>query len=249
VGKKPPSRSINFITAHDGFTLADLVAYSHKHNTANGEDNRDGTDANHSWNNGAEGPTRKKAILAARRRDQRALLATLIFARGTPMLSMGSEFGQTQNGNNNAYAQDNDVSWLDWEKADPNLLAFTTRALALRRATPAFTDEHFLTGEARDKAPPDVQWLGEDGAPLTWEQWGERHFLAAVFSVGESRAALLLNAGKTFVACPLATRAGKIWRRALDTATEDGAPDLADDAGVAGRAAAVFIEENENPRI
>ncbi len=98
---------------------------------------------------------------------------------------MGSEFGHSQNGNNNAYAQDNDVSWLDWEKADPNLLAFTTRALALRRATPAFTDEHFLTGEARDKAPPDVQWLGEDGAPLTWEQWGERHFLAAVFSVGE----------------------------------------------------------------
>ena len=146
-GKKPPSRSINFVTAHDGFSLADLVAHAHKHNEANGENNRDGTDANHSWNNGVEGATQDEPILAARRRDQRALLATLIFSRGTPMLSMGAEFGHSQNGNNNAYAQDNEISWLDWEKADPRLLAFAARALALRLKTPAFTDDNFLTGE------------------------------------------------------------------------------------------------------
>lgn len=251
-GKKPPSRSINFITAHDGFTLADLVAYAHKHNKANGEDNRDGTDANYSWNNGVEGPTRNETILAARRRDQRALLATLIFARGAPMLSMGAEFGQSQRGNNNAYAQDNAISWLAWDKADPNLLAFTKRALALRRATPAFTDDHHFTGIARDGGPPDVEWLGEDGAPLTPEQWrdGDRHFLGFIVTVGASRAALLLNAGKAAVACPLPARPGKIWRRALDTATEDGAPDAAPSAeAVEGRSAAVFIEEAKIPRI
>ena len=250
-GKKPPSRSINFVTAHDGFSLADLVAHAHKHNEANGENNRDGTDANHSCNNGVEGATRDEAILAARRRDQRALLATLIFSRGTPMLSMGAEFGHSQNGNNNAYAQDNEISWLDWEKADPRLLAFAAQALALRLKTPAFTDDKFLTGEPGGDAPPDVEWLGEDGAPLTPDQWwqSERHFLAAIFSADGTRAALLLNAGKTPVACPLPRRAGKYWRRALDTAAEDGAPGPADDAGVAARAAAVFIEDNEHPRI
>jgi len=250
-GKKPPSRSINFVTAHDGFTLADLVAYAHKHNEANGENNRDGTDSNHSWNNGAEGATRSRKIQAARRRDQRALLATLIFARGTPMLSMGAELGQSQQGNNNAYAQDNEISWLDWEKLDPRLLAFATRALALRRTIPAFTDDHFLTGKPRGDAPPDVQWLGEDAAPLNTEQWRDpaRHFVAAVFTVDGSRAALLLNAGKTTVACPLPRRAGKIWRCALDSANADGAPDSACGVGVAGRAAAVFVEDDETTRI
>ncbi len=110
-----PSSSVNFIVAHDGFTLADLVSHERKHNEPNGEGNRDGTDANYSWNNGAEGVTGDPAILAARRRDQRNLLASLLLARGTPMLAMGSECGQSQGGNNNPYALDNATSWMDWE--------------------------------------------------------------------------------------------------------------------------------------
>ncbi|MBB4197341.1 glycogen debranching enzyme GlgX [Rhodoblastus sphagnicola] len=245
-GKKPPSRSVNFVTAHDGFTLADLVSYARKHNEANGEQNRDGTDASFSWNNGVEGATKDEAILAARRRDQRALLATLIFSRGTPMLSMGAEFGHSQNGNNNAYAQDNEVSWLDWDKADPRLLAFVTRALALRRTTPAFTDETFLTGADQGDSPPDVEWFGERDPMRAPDHWrgGERLFLGAVFTLGESRAALLLNAGRAPVACALPPRAGKSWRRALDTQSEDGAP-RAERGVIAARSAVVFIEENQ----
>ncbi|PPQ40226.1 glycogen operon protein [Rhodoblastus acidophilus] len=247
-GKKPPSRSINFVTAHDGFTLADLVSYAHKHNEANGEANRDGTDANYSWNNGVEGETADATILAARRRDQRALLATLIFSRGTPMLSMGAEFGQSQRGNNNAYAQDNEISWLDWAGGDPRLLAFAMRALALRRAIPAFTDEHFLTGAARDDGPADVEWWGVDGPLRAPEQWqGARHFLGAVFTVGDSRAALLLNAGSAPVARALPHRAGKRWRLALDSQTEDGAPIPTSRIVVAARSAAVFVEDVARP--
>jgi glycogen operon protein len=244
-GKKPPSRSVNFITAHDGFTLADLVSYAHKHNEANGEHNRDGTDANFSWNNGVEGASDDEAVRAARRRDQRNLLATLIFSRGTPMLSMGAELGQSQSGNNNAYAQDNALSWLDWERADPRLLAFAARALALRRATPAFTDERFLTGAARDGGEPDVLWLGEGGAPLTPDQWrdGERRFLGAIFLAGGSRAALLLNAGPAPVSCAPPRRAGASWRRALTTESEDGAPTATQDDAVAGRSLVVLIEQ------
>ena len=123
--RRRPSSSVNFVTAHDGFTLRDLVSYSHKRNAANGEDNRDGTNDNFSWNNGVEGETDDDAILAARGKDQRNLLASLLLARGTPMLSMGAELGQTQAGNNNAYAQDNETAWLDWSGADRELLAFT----------------------------------------------------------------------------------------------------------------------------
>ncbi len=134
---RPVSRGINFVTAHDGFTLADLVAYREKHNEANGEANRDGTDNNLSWNNGAEGPSDDPAIRAARARDGRALLATLLLARGTPMLSMGDEAGRTQHGNNNAYAQDNALSWFDWDGLDGDLLAFTAGLVRARLACPA----------------------------------------------------------------------------------------------------------------
>ncbi len=121
---RPPSRSVNFVTAHDGFTLADLVTYAAKHNEANGEDNRDGSDASWSWNHGVEGPTVDPGIAAARGRDVRNLLATLLLSRGTPMLAMGDELGRTQRGNNNAYAQDGPLTWIDWGTADSTLIAF-----------------------------------------------------------------------------------------------------------------------------
>ena len=145
-GKRGPSRSIDYVSAHDGFTLADLVSHDRKHNEANGEQNRDGTDSNWSWNHGQEGPSADPAVVEARRRDQRNLLATLLASRGTPMLAMGSETGHSQAGNNNAYAQDNENSWLDWDGADAALTAFARELIAIRLAHPALRQDRFLTG-------------------------------------------------------------------------------------------------------
>ena len=162
-----PSRGVNFITAHDGFSLADLVSYGHKYNAANGEENRDGTNDNISWSNGAEGPSDDPRIIAARRRDARALLATLLLSRGAPMLSMGDELGRTQGGNNNAYAQDNALSWLDWSKGDADLAAFVSELAALRTAHPALRADRFLAGEtAPGASAPDVQWLAQQGGQI-----------------------------------------------------------------------------------
>ena len=141
-----PSKGVNFVVAHDGFTLADLVTYERKHNEANGEGNRDGTDANFSWNHGVEGPTQDPAILAARARDQRNLLLLLLASRGTPMLAMGSELGFSQGGNNNAYAQDNATTAIDWSAVDGSLIAFVRRLVAIRRSRPALSRDAFLTG-------------------------------------------------------------------------------------------------------
>ncbi len=170
--KGAPSRGVNFITAHDGFTLADLVAHERKHNEANGENNRDGTDANHSWNNGQEGATGDASVHSARALDQRNLLATLLLARGTPMFCMGSETGHSQGGNNNAYAQDNAISWIDWSKADASLVDFTAGLIALRKNRRVLHDDHFLTGQAQDDSGiPDVAWLSPSGAPLREQDW------------------------------------------------------------------------------
>ena len=134
--RRRPSASINFITAHDGFTLRDLVSYERKHNEANGEDNRDGTDDNRSWNCGAEGPTGDPQILALRARQSRALLGTLLLSRGVPMILGGDELGRTQGGNNNAYCQDNPTSWFDWDAADAGLTAYTRRLIAVPPRAP-----------------------------------------------------------------------------------------------------------------
>ena len=183
---RPVSRSINFITAHDGFSLADLVAYTGKHNAANGEANRDGTDNNLSWNNGAEGPSDHPVVRARRARDVRALLATLLLSRGTPMLSMGDEAGRTQHGNNNAYAQDNPLSWFDWEGMNRDLLGFTARLVRARRDCPALRGAAALTGAAVDAAGvPDVAWYAADGQPMTADRWNDarnRTLLAALYA-------------------------------------------------------------------
>jgi glycogen operon protein len=170
-----PSRGVNFIVAHDGFTLADLVSFETKRNQANGEDNRDGADDNRSWNRGVEGPTNDPEISAARLADQRALLATLLLARGTPMLTMGAEIGHSQGGNNNAYAQDNPVSWLDWAAADPGLQAFAARLLTLRRRHLTLRADRFLTGAPGPDMGPwaDVVWRGADGGDLTAWNWDD----------------------------------------------------------------------------
>ncbi len=145
-GGRRPTASVNLITVHDGFTLRDLVSYNDKHNEANGEDNRDGTSDNESWNCGAEGPTTDPGILALRARQSRAMLTTLMLSFGVPMLLGGDEIGRTQHGNNNAYCQDNEITWLDWANADKELLDFTRRLIALRRAHPVFRRRRFLAG-------------------------------------------------------------------------------------------------------
>ncbi len=182
------SRSINFVAAHDGFTLADLVAYAAKQNEANGEDNRDGADDNLSWNCGAEGETLDPNVLDRRKSDIRALLTTLIAARGTPMLCMGDELGRTQRGNNNAYAQDNALAWVDWASADAELIDFSARLIKLRRAVSALRNEQPLTGAPRDASGiPDVEWLTLDGAPFAIADWDDpdaKTLTAAFYDAG-----------------------------------------------------------------
>lgn len=160
------TRSVNFLAAHDGFTLADLTAYLQRHNDANGEHNRDGHHENLSWNNGVEGPSDDPAIQAARRRDVMALLSTLFLSRGTIMLTAGDEFGRTQQGNNNAYCQDNAIGWVDWAGRDSIIEAHAFALAALRADTPVSQSTDFFSDA-------DVEWLDEQGQPLTISQWEE----------------------------------------------------------------------------
>ena len=169
-----PWTSVNFITAHDGFTLHDLVSYNDKHNLANGEDNRDGSDNNRSWNCGAEGPTAEAKVNKVRARQMRNLMTTLLFAQGTPMMLAGDEFGRTQNGNNNAYCQDNEISWVDWKLQQQNssMLEFTRRVVGLRHQLPMLRRGRYLHTAADDLGNvQEVAWLCSDGSALTAEQW------------------------------------------------------------------------------
>jgi isoamylase len=169
-----PYASINFITAHDGFTLHDLVSYNVKCNEANGEHNRDGNDNNLSWNHGVEGPTDDPAIIALRARQKRNLLATLLFSQGVPMLLAGDEMGRTQDGNNNAYCQDNAVSWIDWNlsPADRELMDFVTRLIQLRRDHPVFRRRNFFQGqEIRGTGNKDIHWIKPDGTEMSDHEW------------------------------------------------------------------------------
>jgi glycogen operon protein len=238
-----PWASINFVTAHDGFSLRDLVSYDHKHNEANGEENRDGTDANHSWNCGAEGPSDDPAIRRLRLLQQRNLLTTLLVSQGIPMLLAGDELGRTQGGNNNAYCQDNEVSWLDWDldAEGRSLLEFTRRLVHLRRDHIVFHRHRFFRGlRTPDSDIEDIVWLRSDGHPRQQEDWEdpESRYVAFVLS-GEAFGYHLTASGEpesdqTFLVIlnaqpePLAfrlppRRLGTRWQAVLDT-TVDGSP-------------------------
>ena len=172
-GRKP-SASVNFVTAHDGFTLADLVSYNEKHNEANGEGNKDGEGHNRSWNCGAEGPTENEAVLALRRRQQRNFLATLLLSQGVPMLAHGDELGRTQRGNNNGYCQDNELTWVDWELDEHReaLLEFTRSLVRLRREHPALHRRlHFQGPSATTSGVGDVAWFTPSGCEMTQADW------------------------------------------------------------------------------
>ena len=184
---RDPFASINFITAHDGFTMRDLVSYNEKHNEDNLEDNTDGTDDNRSWNGGVEGDTADPEILALRARRHRCLLATLLLSQGTPMLLGGDEIGRTQHGNNNAWCQDDEISWYDWEHADEQLRRFTRRLIALRRGHPVFRRESFLTGREQRESDrlPDAWWFRSDGRKMTNSDWDDGEPVLGLFLNGE----------------------------------------------------------------
>jgi len=229
-----PVASVNFVTAHDGFTLADLVSYNEKHNEANGEGNRDGESFNRSWNCGVEGPSDDAAILACRRRQQRNLLATLFLSQGVPMLLGGDEIGRTQRGNNNAYCQDNQVSWFDWLRADDELLAFTRHVIALRREHPIFRRRRWFQGRPI-RGTPDIAWFRPDGAEMDDADWASGFAKSvAVFLNGDAipdrdergrqvtddRFLLVLNAHDEPIDWRLPRHRVARWTVALDTAQE-----------------------------
>jgi isoamylase len=172
--RRTPAASVNLITVHDGFTLRDLVSYDTKHNEANGESNRDGTTDNRSWNCGAEGPTPDPEVVALRARQSRAMLSTLLLSFGVPMLLGGDELGRTQNGNNNAYCQDNEISWFDWSAVDTGLLSFTADLVAFRRAHPVFRRRRFLTGAETS----ELGWFTPAGTPMNEGDWADPNALA-----------------------------------------------------------------------
>ena len=170
-GGRRPCASINFVTCHDGFTLQDLVSFERKHNEANGENNRDGSDDNRSWNCGAEGPTADPAVLAMRARQERNFLATLLLSQGIPMLLGGDEMGRTQRGNNNAYCQDNEISWFDWERCDQALLDFVSELCKLRREHPVFRRHRWFQGKPAHGSGADIGWFDAHGHEMTDDDW------------------------------------------------------------------------------
>jgi len=237
-GGRSPSASVNFVTCHDGFTLADLVAHNDKHNEANLEDNQDGEDHNRSWNCGVEGPTEDPAVLALRARQQRNFIATLLLSQGVPMLLAGDELGRSQQGNNNAYCQDNPLSWLDWtlDEQAGALLAFTRRVIALSRH-PVFGRRGFLQGrDIHGTGLKDIAWLKPDASEMSPEDWETDHTLCLGMHLAgdaieerDSRGRrladddflVLLNAHHEAIPFTLpAGRPGLEWRLMLDTARE-----------------------------
>jgi isoamylase len=210
---KGPARSLNFVTCHDGFTLNDLVSYQRKHNDENGEFGRDGTDANYSDNCGVEGPSQDPVVEALRERLIKNFLLTLFIARGVPMLLGGDEFRRTQRGNNNAYCQDNEVSWIDWRFVErhPDIHRFTRGMIAFRRAHRVLRKEEFYTDA-------DIKWFGPEGGAPEWADKERRSFACLILGGTEPDLLLLFNADARiidFVVPP--SPAGTIWRLAADT--------------------------------
>ena len=238
-----PFASINFVTAHDGFTLADLVSYNQKHNEANGEGNRDGTDDNRSWNHGVEGPTDDPEIVALRRRQMRNFLVTLLLSQGVPMILGGDELGRTQRGNNNAWCQDNELSWFRWDEADEELLSFARRVIRLRLDHRVFRRQKFLEGrELMGSGAPDVWWFRPDGRRMTQADWrrGDAHTLGVFLNgreigtpsptgepVSDDSFLMLFNAWDGPIAFTLPPRRfGRRWALALSTWEPEADGDL-----------------------
>jgi len=242
---RPATDSVNFVTAHDGFTLADLVSHHGKRNGANGEDGCDGAGDNNSWNHGVEGATQDPAIRARRAGDVRALLATLLAARGTPMLNMGDEAGRSQDGNNNAWCQDNAVSWFDWRGADDTLISFTARLVAARRAHPALHGAAPLTGAPDGDGGADLAWLRLDGAPMAEADWTDPAAAGVAMLLREAGDRMLVaihrgDAPARLVLPP--PRAGRGWRILADSGDPAREGWVGGEATLAPRSVAWFAD-------
>jgi glycogen operon protein len=225
---RAPFHSVNFVTSHDGFTLADLVSYNEKHNEANGEQNRDGQNGNDSWNCGEEGPTSDRQILNLRKRQIRNMAATLLLSQGVPMISAGDEFGRTQRGNNNAYCQDNELSWLDWEKAESNrdLLRFFKRLIEFRRSHTLFRQREFI-GQGSHQTPKII-WHGVQLYQPDWSWHSKSIAVELQFDGQDADLFFMFNAYSDQLAFQLPALAeGKRWCRLLDTSLESP-EDIAD---------------------
>jgi glycogen operon protein len=235
-----PWASVNFVTAHDGFTLRDLVSYNEKHNEDNGEDNRDGTDDNRSWNHGVEGETDDPVVIALRNRQRRNLITTVLLSQGCPMLLSGDEMGQTQGGNNNAYCQDNEISWLDWDHVDEEMLTFTRRVIELRANYAVLRRQRFFHGQVgRGARRKDIAWFRRDGEEMRDEHWGndQRQSLGALLNgelipdrgtrgeriTGDSLL-LLFHSAHEDTLWQLPSGWGEEWEVILDTAVPDEPP-------------------------
>jgi isoamylase len=266
-----PYASINFVNAHDGFTLRDLVSYNQKHNEANGEENRDGTDNNRSWNCGVEGPTDDPAIDALRLQQSRNFVATLLLSQGVPMLLAGDPIGQTQNGNNNAYCQDNEISWINWEnlRHDQCLLKFIQRMTKLRKDHPIFRRRNFFQGRPiKGAGIKDILWLTPDGREMTDEEWKQSNARSlGVLLTGEGLGELgprgelltddnfllIMNAHHEDVPFTLpALKPEETWRAIMDTTWDDLTQRAVRDGGsmysLKARSLALFIEHKVNER-
>ena len=266
-----PYASVNFVTAHDGFTLRDLVSYNEKHNEANGEDNRDGTNSNRSWNCGVEGPTDDPAVNALRLQQSRNFVATLLLSQGVPMLLAGDEIGHTQLGNNNAYCQDNEISWLNWESTDQDreLLAFVQRMITLRKRHPVFHRRNFFQGRPiKGAGVKDILWLTPSGLEMTDDEWKQSHAqtLGVLLSgealdergdrgeaIKDNNFLLLLNANheaKPFTLPTIAQDAH--WRALVDTTWNDHTRRSMHESGqpypLQGRSLALLIEHRRGDR-
>jgi glycogen operon protein len=263
-GRRPVA-SINFVTAHDGFTLRDLVSYNEKHNEANGEDSNDGESHNRSWNHGAEGPTDDPEILASRARSQRNLLATLLLSQGVPMILHGDELGRTQDGNNNTYAQDNELSWVHWDRADEPLIEFTAALVRLRKEHPTFRRKRFFTGSsvrvpdgAEGDRLNDIVWLHPDGRPMEDGDWEGDAKVVGMYLNGhgihglaprggqiiDDHFLLYLNAGEARDAALPPEEYARAWDVVIDTggADEDRTYEAGASVGLGERSVLVLRE-------
>jgi glycogen operon protein len=240
-GIRSPLASVNHVTAHDGFTLRDLVSYSSKHNSANLEANNDGHNANYSVNCGVEGPSDDPQVVAERARLIRALAATTLFAQGTPMLCAGDEIGHTQQGNNNAYCQDNPISWLDWDRADSALAAFVARLIALRRELPALRQDRWLSDHVRGDGRRDVDWRDAAGHEMSVADWhdADRRCLTVTIAPEDTAAIVLVfNAGPRPQHCLLP---GGAWRLLLDSSDPQSPERDIDDGAIEAPAQSVLL--------
>jgi glycogen operon protein len=259
---RQPSASVNFVTAHDGFTLSDLVAYNEKHNLANGENNQDGTDDNRSWNCGIEGDTDDPAILELRARQRRNLIATVLLSEGCPMLLGGDEIGRTQHGNNNAYCQDNEMSWFDWEHLDEPMLGFVARIVALRRSDPVLRRRNFFSGQAvHGSGRKDIAWFLPSGREVSDHEWfdeGQRS-LGMILNGDEipdrdprgrrirgGTLMVLLHAGEDQVGWIIPSGWGDLWSVFADTGERDVTPSTrhhhpGEEVTVAGRSLVALL--------